>query len=284
MFDKFLESFNSLQRGGVEDPLYETLRLFDILTEGALRKSESLSLWQNGKIDLASLARKRMEGMPLEYILERAIFMGRTFYCNPNTLIPTEETRLLVNAALVFIREQQESKSVLTLLDIGTGCGNLAISIAIDSDNVNVLASDISPEAVDVAKRNVSRFNLQERVSLFCGDLLSPFKGAEYKGNIDIIVCNPPYIPTGSLSKLPSEIIDYEPTLALDAGPYGINIFRRLILESLELLKPKGNLLFEIGEGQEKMVERILKRNHGYEDIRYLEIDDKIRAISAVKA
>jgi release factor glutamine methyltransferase len=105
-----------------------------------------------------------------------------------------------------------------------------------------------------------------------------------YESEIDLVVCNPPYIPTGSLANLSPEIIDHEPLVALDAGPYGIDIIRRLIADSLSILKPAGILVFEIGEGQEKLAARLLRKNGGYTDVRYhKDGDGTIRVISAKK-
>ncbi len=280
MFGQFLECYDILNENQVADPLLETLRLLDLLSEGALRKLD----WAfpgREEIDFHHLAQKRKEGMPTEYILGRAVYMGRSFYCTSATLIPTEWTKVLVEVALDFV--EQENGNDLTVIDMGTGCGNIAISIVLGSSNTRLLASDVCPEAVEIAQRNVEKFGLQERVSLFCGDLFAPFRGLGYEGRIDLVVCNPPYIPTGSLSNLSSETIDYEPTVALDAGPYGIGIFRRLITDSLPVLKPNGVLVFEIGEGQEKLANRLLKKNGGYKDIRFFEDDGIIRVISATK-
>jgi release factor glutamine methyltransferase len=96
-------------------------------------------------------------------------------------------------------------------------------------------------------------------------------------------LCNPPYIPTSFLSKLKSEIVDYEPTVALDAGPYGLNILRRLVRKSQKMLRPGGALAFQIGTGQHHLVTRLLERNRGYTDIQYYDDGAEIRVLSAVK-
>jgi release factor glutamine methyltransferase len=282
MFDDFVESYEVFRQCGVERPLHETLRLFDVLTDGALRKTD-LSLLTDKKIDLRQIAKKRKDGVPLEYIMERAVFMGMGFYCSPDTLIPRAETELLVRVAMDFIEKKQESKRELTIVDVGTGCGNVAVSLAVYSDDTQILASDISSAAVEVARSNVNRFKLQERISLFCGDALAPFEGSEYEGQIDLVVCNPPYIPTGSLEKLSPEIIDHEPKVALDAGSYGIDFFRKLIRDSVPFLKPGGILVFEIGEGQEKLVTRLFQKAEGYRDIGYFDDGKHVRVMSAVK-
>ena len=282
MFEDFLQAHNVFQNHGTENPFLDTVRLFDLLSNGALRKID-LSLLRQEKMDLLHLAQKRKEGMPMEYVIGMATFMGLMFFCFPDTLIPREETELLVKVALDFINERQKFENHLTLIDMGTGCGNIAVCLAMRSDNTRILASDISSAAVAIAQKNVNKFNLQERVSLFCGDLLSPFHGLGYEEKIDLVVCNPPYIPTASLPKLSPEIIDHEPKLALDAGAFGINIYRQLISDSITILKPKGILVFEIGVGQEKLVTRLIERKNSYENIRYFDDGTHIRVISAEK-
>jgi len=282
MFDDFLQSYDVFQKRGVEDPLLEILRLFDLLSNGALRELDLSALKPKG-IDLDYIAQRRKEGVPLEYILGAATFMGLTLSCSPDTLIPRQETELLVNIALDFIEKRQKSEEDVTVIDMGTGCGNTAVSLAMNSARAKILASDVCPAAVEVARRNVDKHDLQDRVLLFCGDLFSPFCGSEYQERIDVVVCNPPYMPTGSLSKLPREVIDHEPRLALDAGSYGVDFYRRLIADSLPILKPKGVLVFEIGAGQEKLVAKLLDKRKGYEDTGYFDDGSCIRVISTVK-
>ena len=282
MFRDILQSLNIIENSKIENPLVETLRLFDLLAGGAIRRA-TLTSSPEQKIDLTAAVQKRKQGVPWEYILGKAHFMGQLFECNSDTLIPTDETRTLVNAALESIREKEGVENDLVLIELGTGCGNIAVSLALHSNHVKILASDISPTAVSVAQQNVDRFRLGDRVSLYSGDMFSPFRTMEYEGRIDYVVCNPPYIPTGSLNKLSREIIDHEPRVALDGGPYGIDIYRRLIVDSFIMLKPKGMLFFEIGERQEKIAARLLEKNGGYEDITYFEDRGKIRALRARK-
>jgi release factor glutamine methyltransferase len=170
-----------------------------------------------------------------------------------------------------------------TVADIGTGCGNIAVSVALGTELARVLACDISPAAVEVAKENVLRYGLQDRVTVLCGDLFAPLCELGYKGKLDLVVCNPPYIPTSSLENLAPEVIDYEPRVALDAGAYGIDIFRRLILDSVAMLRPGGTLVFEIGAGQDKLVTRLLQRGRAYTDIQHYDDGVDVRVISAMK-
>jgi release factor glutamine methyltransferase len=169
-----------------------------------------------------------------------------------------------------------------TVIEIGTGCGNIAVSLAkLCAENVTILASDISPEAVEIAYKNVRKFNVQGKISLFCGDLFRPF--TDYEGKTDMVICNPPYIPTSFLKKLSPEIIDHEPVLALDGGPYGIDIFRKLMNGALTVLKRGGVLVFEIGAGQEKLIERLFEKNTSYNEILHFKYDEHVRVISAIR-
>ena len=279
MYKSFMQSYDQFKEAGVPDPLLETLRLLDIVSIGKVR--EALSSLDMTVDDIKRIAEKRKEGVPMEYILGMVLFMEKSFLCTGDTLIPTEETSLLVTAAYEILEKRIASGlSSQTVIEIGTGCGNIAISLAsLCSDNVKIAASDVSRDAVEIAKKNVEGFGA--KVDLFCGDLFEPF--ADFESKTDMVICNPPYIPSTSLKKLSSEIIDYEPMVALDGGPYGIKFFRRLINESVDMLKPGGTLIFEIGEGQEKLINMLFEKNKMYEDIRQFTHEDKVRVISAVK-
>lgn len=281
-FNDFLDVYQAFQGSGIENPLLETLYLFDLLSEGALGDT-NLQLLEQEKIDLLELANKREKGMPLEKIIGLASFMGHNFFCSPETFIPKKQTEILVRIALNFLKKKQQSENNLTIIDMAAGCGNIAITLAMNFDNARVFASDISPEAVMSAKRNVNKFRVQGRVSIFCGDLFAPFRGLGCEEMIDLVVCNPPYIPTGSLHKLPKKITDFEPKVALNGGPFGIDFHRRLITDTLSMLKPHGVLIFEIGIGQQGLVSRLFKKKDGYEDVQHHSDGADIRVVSASK-
>ena len=281
MYRDFMSTYDIFKNNGSCDPLLDTLRLFDLLTNG--KTKEALSLPVKEIVDVKKIAHERQKGLPMEYILGRATFMGRSFYCSRGALIPTEETSLLVMTAYNLINERLRSGlGAQTIIEIGTGCGNIAVSLAqLCDNNVAILASDVSLDAVEVARKNVTNFGAQDKVSLFCGDLFEPFK--DYEGKIDVVICNPPYIPTSSLKKLSAEIIDYEPIVALDGGPYGINIFRKLMHGALTVLKSGGILAFEIGEGQENLIGKLFEKNTSYSKISQFKHGEHVRVISAVK-
>jgi len=281
MYDNFIMSYNIFREKGIADPLLETLRLFDVMSGG--KTGEALSCSDRNAEDIAVIAEERKKGVPMEYILGMATFNGRSFFCTKDTLIPTEETSLLVNTAHDIIRKRQQAGEVSqTVIEIGAGCGNIGLSLAmLVNDSVRIMASDISEPAVEVAKKNAVKFNMDNKVEFFCGDLFGPFTG--YEGGTDMVICNPPYIPTTSLKKLSSEIIDHEPIVALDGGPYGISFFRRLISEAPRMLKQRGVLIFEIGEGQEKLINMLFEKNGAYEDIRQFRHGEHVRVICAEK-
>ncbi len=281
MFDNIVKTFNAFKNNESENPLLDTLHLLDVLSKRSLSDIDS-SLLSSINMDLDDLVQKRKEGIPLEYLLGVSPFWGRLFHCSPSTLIPREETELLAKTTLDYINAKQKHEKELKVIDMGTGCGNIAVSLALNSADTRFFASDLNAETVETAQKNVNRYGLQDRVSLFCGDLFSPLKGLDFEGTIDIIVCNPPYIPTSSLKNMSSEIIDHEPKEAFDAGPFGIDFFRRLINDSIMFLKPKGILLFEIGVGQEKLVTRLFKKKEEYSNIEFFDDGEQIRVISAV--
>ena len=212
-----------------------------------------------------------------------AIFMGLTLFCTQDTLIPREETELLVKVALKYIQDRKESHEELDIVDMGTGSGNICVSLAVNSDSARLFASDLSPRAIEVAKKNARKHKVEDRISFFCGDLFAPFKGKKFQETMDMVVCNPPYIPSISLSRLGTENNEFGPIMALDGGVYGIDFFRNLINGALDVLKSKGVLVFEIGQGQEKMVAWLISKNKEYCDIKYYDDGEHVRVISTTK-
>lgn len=282
MLKDFLHTYNYFLEKGLDDSLVETLRLFNLLSDAQLDKVD-LSYLEEAGVDLQEIVEKRKEGVPLEYIISRVVFMGLSLYCSPDTLIPRAETQLLVETAIGLLEKGRESSGTRTVVEVGTGSGNIAIALAMNTENVRILASDICDKAVEVAQSNVDLYGLGPRIRLLCGDLFEPFKGLDLSENVDMVLCNPPYIPTKSLEKLEPEIIDHEPVIALDAGAYGIDFFRKLINGAVPLLKSKGILVFEIGGGQEKLVNMLFDKNGGYEDIEHINDGSEIRVMSAVR-
>lgn len=283
MLNGFYRIYRRIEEAGFENPLLETLRLLDIYTNGAVRRFDEIGL-SDTAIDLEGIITERRKGVPLEYIVGRTPFMGLEFRCTPAALIPRLETELLARTALALIERLRTNQTTPLIIDMGTGSGNLAVSLAVHAPDIQVLASDISADAVALARSHVEQYQLQSRVSLFCGNMFEGISVADWSEKVDLVVCNPPYIPTSSLGKMATEVINHEPVIALDAGAYGIDIFRCLIADAAHYLKPSAYLVFEIGEGQEKFIMRLLQRTGGYEDIEFYQDDqEKVRVVSARK-
>jgi release factor glutamine methyltransferase len=253
----------------------------DLLSNGAFRGLDSRYL-ERAEIDLPSLIHERQNGKPLEYTLGRSTFMGLSFFSSPAALIPRQETELLADTVLDEVLERENAGLPVTVIDVGTGSGNIAVSLAAYTRYTHILATDISDEAIALAARNVQKFGLEDRVHLFKGDLLGPLKGQGLENRIDVVVCNPPYIPTSSLSRLDPAVTTYEPAVALDAGAYGIDFFRRLVSDALPFLRLGGLLAFEIGAGQDRIARRFVENGCGYGEVRSVaDTDGKVRVICA---
>ncbi|MFQ5434621.1 MAG: N5-glutamine methyltransferase family protein, partial [Anaerolineae bacterium] len=180
-------------------------------------------------------------------------------------------------------RQLLQAQETTTIVDMGTGSGNIAVSLAVHLPQARVLACDVSETAVALTQYHAEKHAVADRVQVLCGDMFTPLADEGIAGQVDIVVCNPPYIPTGSLANLATEIIEHEPVVALDAGAYGIDIFRRLIRGAQDFLKPGGLLAFEIGAGQHRMAARLVQKNKGYETAVPIKLDSIIRVITAIK-
>ncbi|HHD15183.1 MAG TPA: peptide chain release factor N(5)-glutamine methyltransferase [Euryarchaeota archaeon] len=203
-----------------------------------------------------------------ERVLGCALFFGHALECPLETLIPTNDTEEMVRRSIELLSRRSRGSAPLNVLDLGTGCGNIGLSIASSVKDVILHATDIVTEALDVTRRNAERLGVSERVFLHHGDLFEPLEGKGLEGSFDMIICNPPYIPTNSIYRLPDIVKRNQPREALDAGPYGIDIIRRLVKEAPVWLSDGGHLIFEIGKGQGKFVRRLIDRYWAPETVR----------------
>ena len=177
----------------------------------------------------------RAKGEPVAYLVGHKEFMGLDFEVTPDVLVPNPDTEVLVQRAVAIARESQ---GALRVADVGTGSGCIGIAVAHYAPNTEVWASDISPEALQVAARNVARYQLVDRVHLECGDLMEPLAG-----EFDLVCANLPYVPAGS--SLPAEVAA-QPARALYAEQGGAAVVGRLLDEAPARLKPGGRLLAEL--------------------------------------
>lgn len=200
----------------------------------------TLTSAQQQKLDTSVNRLER--GEPFPYVLGHWKFFGLDFDITPDVLIPRPETELLVEKAIAWL---QESPARRTVADIGTGSGVIAVSIAVNVPDANILASDISQEALDVAQMNALRHNVGQRIEFVHCDLLPPKPELfSTEQHLNLICANLPYIPTQTLSTLP--VFGREPTLALDGGVDGLDLIRRLLKLAPEWLAPNGLILLEV--------------------------------------
>ena len=211
---------------------------------------------------LDELIDKRLTGQPLAYLTGRQSFMGMIMLARKDALIPRKETEILASAAINVANEFTPDS--ITIIDVCTGAGNIALAIAKHCSHVNVYAADLSEEATILARENAEFLGLSSRVKFMSGDLLSPFIVLSLQGKVSLITCNPPYISTSKVSAMPTEISSHEPKLAFDGGAFGINLIKRLITEADELLTDDGVLVFEVGHGQAAMISKLVEKSGIY--------------------
>lgn len=199
---------------------------------------------------LMELLKRRAAGEPVAYLLGQKEFMGLLFAVNRDVLIPRPETELLVETALEIFGGEQS----LLAADVGTGSGCIAVSLAHYLPGAIVYATDISLAALEVARQNARRHRVEERVYFLTGDLLAPLLALGFFRRLSLVAANLPYIPSAEIEQLCPEVSRFEPRLALDGGPDGLELYRRLVPQAEEVLCPGGYLLMEISPSQEKEV------------------------------
>ena len=231
---------------------------------------------------LQKLIQKRIKGTPLAHLTGVEKFMNIEFKVDSRALIPRKETELLGQAALEHINEIARNKSVVNTIDVCTGMGNLALAFAYHQPKTKVWASDLSNEAILLAKQNAQMLGLEEKVTFFTGDLFEPFSQEKLSDSIDILTCNPPYISSAKVEKMPDEISKHEPKMAFDGGSIGLQIVFRVINEAPAFLKNGGWLCFEVGHGQGEGLLKFIKRNEKFTRIETANTETgDIRAILA---
>ncbi len=208
------------------------------------------------------LTERRESGEPLAYIVGAREFYGLNIRVNEGVLIPRPETETLVDEVVRLSGFFPDTG--MQILDVGTGSGAIAIAVALKLPFSTVTAIEISSEAVKIAKENVENHGVHDRVSIIQGDLLEPLKG-----QFDIIVSNPPYIPRSELSSLQKEILK-EPLIALDGGLDGLNIIRALFRQSVGKVKKRGVILLEIDPSQAQGSEEIAKQFLPYSSVKII--------------
>jgi len=204
------------------------------------------------------LISKRQEGFPLPYLTGSKEFWSISFKVSSAVLIPRPETELIVEKVLELSSGGDE-----TIVDIGTGCGNIAVSLAKELPRAKVVATDIEQKVLDIAKLNAARHKLTS-ITFSRGSLFSPLKRLQLNRKCNFIVSNPPYVSEEEWMRLPREIRCFEPKSSLVAGETGVEVLNKIVEGAFPYLKPGGCLLIEIGEGQEGKVLSFFKSSSNW--------------------
>ncbi|HLG13194.1 MAG TPA: peptide chain release factor N(5)-glutamine methyltransferase [Blastocatellia bacterium] len=197
------------------------------------------------------LIARRAAGEPLQYITGHQEFYGLDFNVTPDVLIPRPETESLVERVIAVAAALPRAAECGPLIvDVGTGSGCVAVAVAVNVPSARVIATDISPSALEVARENALRHGVSSRIEFLEGDLLGPLKERGLAGAIDIIACNPPYVPSSQPDTVQREVREWEPNVALFGGEEGLDFYGRLFDDAGEFLKAGGYLVCEIGYSQ----------------------------------
>ena len=280
-----------LLRAGVESALLDAACLMEA-TSGIprwrfiLEPERSIASGRSGLLE--SMLSRREAREPIAYVLGVKEFWSLSLRVSRGVLIPRPETETLVEAVLEKVSsefrvpssELEVASSRLTagsvnpkpgtrnpelrIVDIGTGSGAIALALAMELPHARIYALERSSGAIRTARRNVEALGLTDRVHCMQGDLFGPFRADLDAGGFDLIVSNPPYIPSGALAELPPEIAAYEPLEAVDGGPDGLRHHRRIIEEAPGFLREDGWLALEIGDGQTSAVMGLIRRTEAF--------------------
>ncbi|MBI5044284.1 MAG: peptide chain release factor N(5)-glutamine methyltransferase [Nitrospirae bacterium] len=210
---------------------------------------------------------KRSKREPIQYIIGEEEFRGLVFKVTRDVLIPRPETELLLEEAVSVVKDKEsrgKGHGSWTIVDLCTGSGCIAVSIAKEIEGCRVYATDISEKALAIAKENAKRHRVEDKIIFFQGSFLEPLKKLGLKGKIDIILSNPPYVSKKDMGKLQPEIKEYEPSLALYGGENGLDSYRTIIPDALTYLKKDGYLILEIGYGQAEGVKKLFAQHPAY--------------------
>ncbi len=199
---------------------------------------------------------RRLRGEPVSYIVGKKEFMGLVFRVDRRALIPRPETETLVERVLEMVKKGECGSSAI--LDVGTGSGCIAVSLALSLPQARIYATDISADAISLARHNARLHGVEDRITFLVGSVYSPLPDA-LRGSLDLIVSNPPYVSDAEFPNLAKGITDFEPAEALRGGPDGMEVFRQLAAGAPDYLVQDGVLAVEIGEAQAEPASKIIR-------------------------
>ena len=253
----------------------------EILMAKALDKNrEYIILYQNKVLSVENLkyfkklVQERATRKPIAYLLNKKFFWKNEFYVNNNTLIPRPDTEIVIEQILKVTK----NKNHLKILDIGVGSGCILLSILDERKNFYGSGVDISKNSLEISKLNAKKLFVDERVKFYKSDV-DKFNQGKY----DLIVSNPPYIKRSNLKYLESDVLKFEPKLALDGGLDGLSVIRKVIKKSSELLKKNGKFILEIGFDQKNKVIKLLNNRGFYINSTVRDLANNDRCIVSTK-
>ena len=272
-----IEGLNILKNKSILSAKLDT----EILMAEALGKKREYIILNNDKIIkeqnleyFKKLVQERATRKPIAYLLNKKSFWNSEFNVNKNTLIPRPDTEIILEQILKFTK----NKNYLNILDIGVGSGCILLSVLKERKNYYGTGIDISKNSLDICKINAKKLLLDRRVKFFKSDV-DKFAIGKY----DLIVSNPPYIKTSDLKYLESDVIKFEPKLALDGGLDGLSVIRKVIKKSSELLKKNGKFILEIGFDQKNKVIKLLNNKGFYINSTVKDLANNDRCIISTK-
>jgi release factor glutamine methyltransferase len=205
--------------------------------------------------DYLRFIERRAAGEPVQYITGHQEFYGLDFRVTPAVLIPRPETEFLVERAIKLMDDSMPSPLIV---DVGTGSGCIAVSLAVNVPRARVIATDLSAAALEVARTNAELHRADDRIEFLQGDLLEPLETHRLENSVDVLASNPPYVNERHAELIQREVSDWEPREALFGGVEGLDFYRRLLVEGLIFVKPDGYMIFEIGYEQLDAIKEII--------------------------
>ena len=205
---------------------------------------------------------ERISNKPVQYIIGTVEFFGLEFKVDQMVLIPRPETETLVEVVIKQLAGRRDPR----IIDLGTGSGAIAVSLAVNLRNPFIYATDVSKDALEIAEGNAIRNKVENHIEFLCGDLFEPLKKKDLEGRIDCVVSNPPYVSRDEFDHLPKEVKDYEPIVALKTDEEGTSFHRKIIEDSLGFLNKGGILALEVGLGQANRVADLIRNREDFKD------------------
>lgn len=251
-----------LDHSGVEAPRQNVERMLE-----KVMSLKRIELYLNPKREVTvseeaefkNMLDRRLASEPLQYILGETEFYGIKYKCDRRALIPRPETEFVVQSALKYI----DGRRGLRILDLGCGCGAIVVAVAVKNPDQDYFASDVSTDAIELARENASLNDISDKIEFRTGSMLSPFRNDDLKFNL--VLSNPPYIKSGEFELLHEQIKRFEPRRALLAGPDGLEFIRQMISEASEHLQTDGFLIFEVGLGQAELIREFISSRSAFE-------------------